>query len=381
MNIFKKILNKFNGNLCFISQSDSTFYIFEGDRNGQSVAYTTATKPILDVCVQGLSDYLVCFGDNKLGQFDGSSLNETYQTCPIGVTTVELIVSGSDKYFYAWSQYDNRIYKFEIDAGISTIWSYDLPESFTTCIDAELFYKSSSDTIIFKGLGKILSIRDLDSYAAFIGSTTLDINNWVTSSGDNLPFVSYARTRQLWGGELDKSSSSSSSTSSSSSSSTSSSSSSSSTSSSSSSSTSSSSSESVGNTSSSSSSTSSSSTSSSSSSSSNSSSSSSSSSEGDSSSSSSESSSAFQVNYCVSGCTFADANGTFYKTGFYRHDRPVYTNGITYMYIHVYEGATEWIIDYVVSDNTIGLTYKLLRTQTPDGTDWFNGTVVATGAC
>ena len=221
MHILKKILNKLNGNLCFAAESDSSNYIFECDRETQTVSYVTPTKAILDICNNTLGNYLVCFGDNQLGLFDGATINEAYSTSP---TTTDLIVYGntpvSDNNFYIWSKTDNTISRIEIVAAItSTIWTYTLPFDFTSCTDAQMFYKDPNDSIIFKGLGKILSIRDLDTSGVLINSTDTVNDDFVTTSGDNYPFVSYARTRQVYGGDLQNTSSSSSSTSSSSSSS------------------------------------------------------------------------------------------------------------------------------------------------------------------
>jgi hypothetical protein len=100
-----------------------------------------------------------------------------------------------------------------------------------------------------------------------------------------------------------------------------------------------------------------------------------------SSSSSSESSSAFNDNYCVAGGWTIDARGTYSRTGDYRYEHPVYTNGTTFMFMHVYSGTLEWAIDYVVTDGTPGITFKLVTTQTPDGIDWYDGVTVTAGSC
>lgn len=352
MHILRKILNKLNGNLCFTAESDSSYYIFECDRENQNVSYVTSTQSILDICNNSLGNYLVCFGNDQLGLFDGTTLNETYSTSP---TTTDLIIYGqtpsSDNNFYIWSKIDNTISRIELVGAVaSTIWTYDLPFDFTACQDAQMFFKKFNDSIIFKGLGKILSIRDLGTSAVIMESTDLINNNFVTTSGDNYPFVSYARTRQVYGRDLENTSSSSSSSSSSSTSS------------------SSESSESIGNT-----------TSSSSESSESVGNESSSSSSG--STSSSESSGAFYDDYCVEGCYIQDANGSYYRYGTYAYEHPTYTNGSTYMFMHVYDGTLEWVIEYAITDGTPGLYYKLLLTQTPEGTDWSGGVTVSIGEC
>ena len=316
MNILKKTLNKFNGNLCFAANTESGYTVFECNSSSQSISYDISSKPILDVCNMELNRYLVCFGNNQLGLFDGSSLNESFSTSPV---TANLIMSGQIlNNFYIWSKLGNCIVSANVMAGTTTvIWTLPLPSDFSSCTDAEIFYKPTSDLIIFKGQGKMLSIRDMSSYANVFGNIVTESNNWVTSSGDNYPFISYARTRQVFEEDLESSSSSSSISGTSSSSS--------------------------------------------------------SSSSFSFSSSSSSSSGDFLLNYCVSG-GYADTNGTYFynKKAAYFHGAPIYinSNAITYMFIHVYDGVAEWNIDYEVVDGRPGLIYKLSHTRTPDGTDW-----------
>ena len=67
MNKLIKVLNKFNGNLCFVGATDTGDYVFEVNRYGQTLSYASSTKLITDVAIEDSTAYFVAFSDQYLG--------------------------------------------------------------------------------------------------------------------------------------------------------------------------------------------------------------------------------------------------------------------------------------------------------------------------
>ena len=113
MNKLKKVINKFNGNLCFVGNTESGDIIFECDRQNNILSYSRSSKTIEDICLNSKSSYLVAFGDEWLGLFSGNTLNEEYINT--GINSVDRVQKNSSGSVYVVNSVDNQLIKITIN--------------------------------------------------------------------------------------------------------------------------------------------------------------------------------------------------------------------------------------------------------------------------
>ena len=218
MNKLLKILNKFNGNICFAGSTDHGDIVFECDRETQTLVYAYSTKLITDVGLMSSTEYAVAFGDEFIGRFTGGILTENF--IDTGITYVQKLIMDSLGNYYLLNRTENRLYKY--NAG--SIWTFILPD-YDLRGDGNIFLRESDGTIIYSNDENIHLVRDDTTSATLINSLpvgediTQESSISVVIGGEFNPSYSYVRARMVSGSDLEQSSSSNSSSSSSSSSS------------------------------------------------------------------------------------------------------------------------------------------------------------------
>ena len=89
-----KVINKFNGNLCFIGKTSSGDMIFECERQSGTLLYDLSTKEISDICLNDDDSYYVVFSDNWIGRFEDGVLDETY--IDTNLNSIDKIIKATD---------------------------------------------------------------------------------------------------------------------------------------------------------------------------------------------------------------------------------------------------------------------------------------------
>ena len=206
------MLNKFNGNLCFIGATDSGDYIFECDYLNNTLTHDASSKYITDICLNNYNSYLVALNDKWIGYFSGGILNENY--IDTGLSNVTKIKKNVDSDIYILEQSSNTLYKF-INPNI--IWSFTLPD-FDKRYEGDIIIRESDECIIYSNDDTIYTIRDDGNRATLINELSIGTTGSIRTLINSMsrPEYSCMRIRTLSGQELDVSSSWSSSSSSSS---------------------------------------------------------------------------------------------------------------------------------------------------------------------
>jgi len=225
MHKFIKTLNKFNGNLAFVGVTDTGDYVFECNRQDQTLSYALSSKPVQDLCLNDSESYLVAFGDTWLGKYETGVLTENYIN--LG-NNADKIAKSSDGYIYAIDRSGNRLMKFGVissesssesssssESGGILIWEMDLPD-YALRLEGCFVYRESDNSILYFNSLNIHVIRDDLTQGTLINSLAIsgagDIR--LVISGEFNAGHSYIRYRQVDGEQLWSSSSSSSSSSS-----------------------------------------------------------------------------------------------------------------------------------------------------------------------
>jgi len=199
-----KQLNKFNGNICFAGETNYGGIVFECDRDSKTIDYDTSTKNISDICLEDGTSYLVAFSDSYIGQYSGGSLDETY--VDTGINSVDKIVNDYQGNVYILSKTNNQLIKYNS----SIIWTISLPD-YDLRQYSQILFRESDGFIIYYNNTNIHVIRDDVSRAVILNSLSVSGNGYIKSviGSEFIPSYTYARVRQVMGGELGQSSSSS----------------------------------------------------------------------------------------------------------------------------------------------------------------------------
>ena len=190
-----KELNRYNGNLCFIGETDSSSIVFECDRINRSISQQICSKYITGLCNLTLNSYLVCYGDNYLGLFDNGILNETYINT--GLTYISRIASRRDGIIYALDSNISTLYRIAIDP-FNIDWSLNLSNLNN---DSDILVKESDNCIIVYDNESLFYVGDMDTSGIVINNKNID-NEFTVSYGEFNPSYSFMRWRQVDGNEL-----------------------------------------------------------------------------------------------------------------------------------------------------------------------------------
>lgn len=71
-------LNRHNGNICFVGETDAGYNVFEVDRAFRTISSDVTSLPIYGLCHDKNNRYLVSFGNNYIGKFEDGVLNDKY---------------------------------------------------------------------------------------------------------------------------------------------------------------------------------------------------------------------------------------------------------------------------------------------------------------
>jgi len=201
-----KILNKYNGNVCFVGVTETQNIIFECDRESRVLSYDFASKPIFGVCLKDKVSYYVALNDNWIGLFSGGILNETYINT--GLSNVDELIINTSGDIYILERDSNQLHKY--NAGI--VWSISLPD-YSLRYGGHITLRESDGMIIYQNGSTIYLVRDDITSAIVFNSVDIlgygDIS--IVVSNEFNPTYAYMRVRSVSGAELDQSSSSSSS--------------------------------------------------------------------------------------------------------------------------------------------------------------------------
>jgi len=202
-----KVLNKFNGNICFVGATDTGDIIFECDRQANLV-YDTSTKLIYDVDFLTPESYFAVFGDSWLGIFTGGVLIENW--LDTGVNSIYSISISTNGDYYLLNSQNDQLVKY--NGGV--IWTFDLPINEIGEI-REIEYRESDGVVVCNGDDSICIVRDDATQGTLLNILNIDGAGRLSViwASESKSISGYIRARQVTGRELDQSSSSSSSSS------------------------------------------------------------------------------------------------------------------------------------------------------------------------
>lgn len=218
MSNINKVVNKYNGNLCFVADHETFDVIFECNEDSGLLSYVVAKNRITDVCLNNYSSYYVAFNNQYIGKFYSGILNHKFINT--GISNVKRIYSCADSNaIYILDSLNLRLYKYSVGLGI--IWTLVLTSDIC---DENTWIKvrENDKAIICWNNSKVAYIYDQLTSGKIVNKVSISgVGNLdVHLTGDEVIRHSYIRYRQVIGRELDQSSSSSSSSTSSNSSST-----------------------------------------------------------------------------------------------------------------------------------------------------------------
>jgi len=202
-----KQLNRYNGNLCFVGETDSSSIVFECDRINRSISQQVSSKYITGLCNLKLNSYLVCYGDNYLGLFENGILNDIY--IDTGLAYISKIASRRDGVVYALDNNISTVYRISIDP-FNIDWSLNVNDLNG---DGDILVKESDNCIVIYDNESIFYVGDMETSGIVINNENIN-NEFTVSYGEFNASHSFMRWRQVYGDVLDRSSSSSSSSSS-----------------------------------------------------------------------------------------------------------------------------------------------------------------------
>jgi hypothetical protein len=201
MNSLIKTLNRWNGNLCFVGDTEPYgSVIFECDRSNGSIQYAIASKPITDICQWTANTYFVAFGESDLGGFGGGVLKEAYLGS--GASAAYRIDTDRAGNIYSLDTNLNLLYKKDA-------WVIDLPDD-DLSHNSDFMVRESDGEIIYWNNSSLYIIRDYGTEALVVNSILVGsaAQTRVLISNEFNPVCTYIGYRQVFGEELDYPSSS-----------------------------------------------------------------------------------------------------------------------------------------------------------------------------
>lgn len=197
-----KTLNKYNGNICFVAAQNEYDYVFECDRQEESLSYAISPSFISTICVRNMSSYWVGYHDSWLGIYSAGVL--TYHSQNTAISSIGQMILSWDNQYYALDKAVNQIIKFELP--YTETWRLTLSEY---SLRGNGFISERDDGyIVYSNGNNLYLISDSGTEAAIVRSIDVDSNGIAIAPLE--ASIAYARIRQASGGDLDMSSSSSS---------------------------------------------------------------------------------------------------------------------------------------------------------------------------
>lgn len=206
---FKKVLNKFNGNICFSGLTSRGYCIYEVDYITKNIYCTRSSKIISDICLENSLSYLLSFSDNWIGQYSLGVINNEYFDS--GISIVDSILINSSLDYYLLNRDLNKIYKYRLVSVVWTsIWESYLPD-YSLRYSGNILMRESDDKVIYYNNENIYMVRGEDGLVSNGVEIAGDGDLHVSIGNEFLANCCYMRYRTVDGRELDQSSSSSSS--------------------------------------------------------------------------------------------------------------------------------------------------------------------------
>lgn len=206
---FTKVLNKFNGNICFSGLTSIGYCIYEVNYSTKNVFYTISSKKIKGICLENSSSYLLAFSDNWVGQYLSGVINNEYLNS--GIENVDSILVNSSLKYYLLNRDLNKLYKYEFVSTVWTnIWEVYLPD-YSLRESGNILLREADNKIIYYNNENIYMVRGEDGLVYNGVEISGDGDLHVSIGNEFLNSYCYMRYRTVDGRELDQSSSSSSS--------------------------------------------------------------------------------------------------------------------------------------------------------------------------
>ena len=179
-----KVINKFNGNLCFVGATDAGDIIFECDRYARTLSYVSSGKLITDVCVRDENSYFVTFGDEWIGLFEDGVLDENY--IRVDFDNIDRILSNSQGEYYALDKTNNVLIKFEAltphsSSSSSSSSSLDSSSSSSSSSSISSSSSSSLDSSSSSSSSSSWQFSSNSSSSSSSSSTGCCVNGWVSN--------------------------------------------------------------------------------------------------------------------------------------------------------------------------------------------------------
>jgi len=203
-----RVVNNFNGNLCFsakITETDNP-YIFECVRENATIKYAKSTSSLFlsDVIVRNEASYLFADESNVIRKFEGGAIVNFV----VAAVEIDKFRTTSDGVI----TYSNGVITKLSSDYLSVIWTYTLPAEW---VDVEhiLNVRVSDGKAIYSNRTNMIVLRDDGSEYEFLNHLTFDGDSYLRSTMDGQfnPSHTFARLRWVSSPDILQSSSSSSS--------------------------------------------------------------------------------------------------------------------------------------------------------------------------